>query len=105
MPAPVRLSAVTALPRHEALGLASAAISASGGWVEDAQAFAGHAVTLRAAIDGERFPALLDALAKAGLTARAEHFEPGAGERPFTLVLAFANPDETARREVPPIPG
>lgn len=105
MSAPVRLSAVTALPRHEALGAASAAISAAGGWVEDVHAFAGHAVNIRAVIAEEKLPALLDALARAGLSAQAEPFEPGAGERPFTLVLAFANPDETARREVPPIPG
>ena len=105
MSAPVRLSAVTALPRHEALGAASAAISAAGGWVEDVHSFAGHAATIRAVIAEEKFPALHETLAAAGLAARAEPFEPGSAERPFTLMLAFANPDDRARSDVPPIPG
>ena len=105
MPAPVRLSAVTALPRHEAIGAVSGAISAAGGWVEDLQAFAGHAVTFRAAIDEAHLPTLHDRLAAAGITARAEPFQPAGGERAFTLMLAFANPDDRARSEVPPIPG
>lgn len=105
MPAPIRLSAVTALPRHEALAAASGAISSAGGWVEDVHAFAGHAVTIRAAIDEVLMSSVQSALAAVGLLSRAEPFAPAGGERAFTLHLVFANPDEGVRREVPPIPG